>query len=230
MGRADLSTIGACVFDAYGTLFDINAAAARCRDSLGDKTEPLAVLWRQKQIQYTWLRSLMSRHADFWQVTGEALDFAMETFGLTDGALRARLLDCYRRLDAYPEVPGVLKRLKAAGMATGILSNGSPDMLTDAVASAGLDRLLDAVLSVETVGIYKPHAAVYQLAVDRFGVPARRVCFLSSNGWDAHGAALFGFRVVWVNRAHQAPERLPGVLAGEIESLAELPTMLGLVT
>lgn len=228
MERASLSGIGACVFDAYGTLFDVNAAAARCRDALGDKAEPLAVLWRQKQVQYTWLRSLMARHADFWHVTGEALDFAMETYGFSDTALHARLMDCYRRLDAYPDAPGVLKRLKAAGMATAILSNGSPDMLADAVGSAGLDSALDAVLSIEDAGIYKPHASVYQLAVDRLGVPPGRICFLSSNGWDAHGAASFGFRVVWVNRAHQAAERLPGALAGEIGGLSELPALLGL--
>lgn len=227
MGQASLSGIGACVFDAYGTLFDVNAAAARCRDALGEKAESLAVLWRQKQVQYSWLRSLMARHADFWQVTGEALDFAMETFGFSDAALRARLMDCYRRLDAYPEAAGVLKRLKASGMATAILSNGSRGMLADAVGSAGLGGSLDAVLSIEDAGIYKPHASVYRLAVDRLGVPPGAICFLSSNGWDAHGAAAFGFRVVWVNRARQAAERLPGTLAGEIGDLAALPAMLG---
>lgn len=228
MGQAPLSGIGACVFDAYGTLFDVNAAAARCRDALGDKAEPLAVLWRQKQIQYSWLRSLMARHADFWQVTGEALDFAMETFGLSDGHLRARLMECYRRLDAYPDAAHLLKRLKAAGMPTAILSNGSPEMLADAVDSAGLGAFLDAVLSIEAAGIYKPHPSVYQLAVDRLGVSPGRICFLSSNGWDAHGAASFGFKVVWVNRARQASERLPGVPAGEIGALSELPALLGL--
>ena len=228
MNRATLSGIGACVFDAYGTLFDVNAAAARCRDALGDKAEPLAVLWRQKQVSYSWLRSLMGRHADFWQVTGEALDFAMETFGFSDTALRVRLMDCYRRLDAYPDAAPTLKQLKSSGFATGILSNGAPDMLADAVASAGLGGSLDAVLSIEDAGIYKPHRSVYQLAVDRLGVPAHGVCFLSSNGWDAHGAASFGFRVVWVNRAGQAPERLPGELTDTVRSLAELPPLLGL--
>jgi 2-haloacid dehalogenase len=228
MGRAPLSGIGACVFDAYGTLFDVNAAAVRCRDALGDKAEPLAALWRQKQVQYSWLRSLMARHADFWQVTGEALDFAMETFGLSDARLRARLMECYRRLDAYPDAADLLNRLKAVGIPTAILSNGSPEMLADAVSSAGLNSLLDAVLSIESVGIYKPHSSVYQMAVDRLGVPAGRICFLSSNGWDAHGAATFGFQVVWVNRARQPAERLPGTLAGEIGGLSELPALLGL--
>lgn len=228
MGRTSLSGIDACVFDAYGTLFDVNAAAARCRDVLGDKAEPLSALWRQKQVSYSWLRSLMGRHADFWQVTGEALDFAMETFGFSDAALRARLMDCYRRLDAYPDAADALKTLKAAGLPTAILSNGSPGMLADAVGSAGLGGSLDAVLSIEDAGIYKPHASVYQLAVDRLGVPAGRICFLSSNGWDAHGAASFGFQVVWVNRARQPAERLPGTLAGEVGSLSELPALLGL--
>ena len=230
MGPAPLSGIGACVFDAYGTLFDVNAAAARCRDALGDKAEPLAVLWRRKQIQYSWLRSLMARHADFWQVTGEALDFAMETFGLSDARLRTWLMECYRHLDAYPDATDLLKRLKAAGMPAAILSNGSPGMLADAIDAAGLGALLDAALSIEITGIYKPHASVYQLAVDRLGVPPEGICFLSSNGWDAHGAAVFGFRVVWVNRARQAAERLPGVLAGEVGTLSELPALLGLRT
>lgn len=228
MRQISLSGVGACVFDAYGTLFDVNAAAARCRDALGDKAEPLAVLWRQKQVSYSWLRSLMGRHADFWQVTGEALDFAMQTFGFSDPALRARLMDCYRRLDAYPDAAGVLKTLKAAGIPTAILSNGSRGMLADAVSSAGLGGSLDAVLSIEDAGIYKPHASVYRLAVDRLGVSAGRICFLSSNGWDAHGAAAFGFQVVWINRARQPAERLPGTLAGEVGGLSELPALLGL--
>jgi 2-haloacid dehalogenase len=228
MAGTPLSGIRACVFDAYGTLFDVNAAAMRCRDVLGAKAEPLAVLWRLRQVEYSWLRSLMGRHADFWRVTGEALDFAMETHGFSDGALRARLMDCYRRLDAYPDAAPLLSSLKAAGFQTAILSNGSPAMLADAVASAGLGASLDAVLSIEDAGIYKPHRSVYQLAVDRLGVPAERICFLSSNGWDAHGAASFGFRVVWVNRARLADERLPGELAGMVASLGELPALLEL--
>lgn len=223
-----LADIGGCVFDAYGTLFDVNAAAARCRDALGGKAEPLAALWRQKQLQYTWLRSLMARHADFWQVTGEALDFAMEALGLSDPDLRDRLMDCYRRLDAYPEAPKILGLLKAAGLPTAILSNGAPEMLAHAVRSAGLGALVGPVLSVEDIAIYKPHRAVYQLAVDRLGLSPRRVCFLSSNGWDAHGAAAFGFSAVWVNRSAQPAERLPGAIAAEIRSLAGLPALLGL--
>ena len=179
-----LPGIEACVFDAYGTLFDYASAAARCRDVLGDRLDALNALWREKQLQYTWLRALQGRHADFWQVTGDALDFALETLGLGEAQLRARLMDLYLTLDAFPEVPDVLHRLKAAGMKTAILSNGSPDMLEAAVGNAGIGDLLDAVLSVEAVGVYKPHPKVYHLAVDRFGIPASAISFQSSNAWD----------------------------------------------
>lgn len=176
-----LPGIRACVFDAYGTLFDYASAAAGCRDVLGERLGPLTALWRDKQLRYTWLRALQGRHADFWQVTGDALDFALETLGLEDPQLRAPLMDLYRTLDAFPEVPEMLKRLKAAGLKTAILSNGSPDMLDAAVKRAGIESLLDAVLSVELVGICKPHPKVYQLAVDRLGIPAGAIAFQSSN-------------------------------------------------
>jgi 2-haloacid dehalogenase len=222
-----LSDIRACVFDAYGTLFDYASAAARCRDVLGDRLDPLTALWRDKQLQYTWLRALQSRHADFWQVTGDALDFALETLGLDNPELRARLMDLYRTLDVFPEVPAMLQRLKAVGLKTAILSNGSPDMLEAAVNKAGIGDLLDAVLSVESVGVYKPHPKVYQLAVDRLAIPARAILFQSSNAWDAHAASAFGMRVVWCNRYGQRPERLPGKPDHEIASLAELPELVG---
>ncbi len=222
-----LDDIGACVFDAYGTLFDVAAAAARCRDDLGDKAGPLAVLWRTKQLEYTWLRSLMDEYVDFWQVTGDGLDYAMATLGI-GGDLRGRLMDLYKRLDAYGEVKDVLGGLKAAGIKTAILSNGAPSMLEAAVKNAGIDDLLDDVLSVESIGIYKPHPGVYQLAVDGLGLPAGRICFMSSNAWDVAGAANFGFRVVWVNRFGQQRERLPGAHEHEISTLAELPALLGL--
>jgi 2-haloacid dehalogenase len=222
-----LSDIGACVFDAYGTLFDFNAAAERCRDALGDKAAPLSATWRAKQLEYTWLRSLMGRHADFWQVTGEALDYSLAAQGIEDDALRTRLLDCYRTLDAYPDARDSLARLRSAGLKTAILSNGAPAMLDSAVASADLGGVLDAVLSVEDVGIYKPHPSVYRLAVDRLGVPAGRICFMSSNGWDARGAAAYGFRVVWVNRFGQLPNRLPEDPVAVVASLDALPGLLG---
>ena len=222
-----LPDIKACVFDAYGTLFDYASAAARCRDVLGDKLDPLNALWREKQLQYTWLRALQGRHGDFWQVTGDALDFALETLGLGDARLRARLMDLYLTLDAFPEVPETLRRLKAAGVKTAILSNGTPDMLDAAVGNVGIGDLLDAVLSVAAVGVYKPHPKVYHLAVDRFGIPASAISFQSSNTWDAYAASAFGLRVVWCNRYGQRPERLPGKPDYEISSLAELPTLIG---
>lgn len=224
---APLTGIRACVFDAYGTLFDYASAAAACRDVLGERLGPLTALWRDKQLQYTWLRAVQGKHADFWQVTGEALDFALETLSIGDPALRGRLMDLYLTLDAYPEVPAMLKRLRAAGLRTAILSNGSPGMLRAAVDGAGIGVLLDAVLSVEEVGVYKPHPRVYQLAVDRLAVDRNAICFQSSNAWDAYAASAFGMHVVWCNRYHQRAERLPGSPDREISSLAELPALLG---
>jgi len=223
-----LENITACVFDAYGTLFDVNAAAAHCADDLGDKWQPLAEVWRNKQLQYTWLRSLMRRHVDFWQVTTDALDYAMDTMGVSDAALRQKLLDLYMQLDAYDEVKDVLTSLKDAGLKTGILSNGSPDMLASAVSNAGLDDVLDVSLSVEDVGIYKPDPSVYQMVIDHFSIAPEAVSFQSSNAWDAAGAATFGFRVVWVNRFGRAPERLPDQPDFEVKTLAELPAIVGL--
>lgn len=222
-----LTGIRACVFDAYGTLFDVSSAAAQAKDALGGKWQPLAELWRAKQLQYTWLRSLAGRHADFWQVTGEALDFAMASLALDDPALRERLMQLYLSLGAYPEVGDTLTRLKAVGLKLAILSNGSPKMLSAAVDNAGIAKLLDAVLSVEDVGTYKPHPSVYRLAVDRLGVKADEICFVSSNGWDAFSARAFGLRVVWCNRFGQAAERIPERPDAEISTLSALPEIVG---
>lgn len=222
-----MNGIKACVFDAYGTLFDFGAAARKCRDVLGDDIDRLTVLWRDKQLQYTWLRAAQGRHADFWQVTGDALDFSLETLGIKGPGLRERLMALYLTLDPFPEVPEVLRRLRSAGMRTAILSNGSPKMLDSVVEAAKLGTLLDAILSVEEVGVYKPHPKVYQLAVDRLGVPASAISFQSSNAWDAYAASAFGMRVVWCNRYRQRSERLPGAPNLEIQSLAELPTLIG---
>jgi 2-haloacid dehalogenase len=223
---AALSGVRACVFDAYGTLFDYASAAAACRDVLGEKLERVTTLWREKQLQYTWLRAVQGQHADFLQVTGDALDFTLETLGLADTALRDRLMDLYATLDAFPEAAAVLSRLKAAGLRTAILSNGTPALLRSAVEHAGIAHLLDAVLSVEEVGVYKPHPRVYQLAVDRLGVAREQISFQSSNAWDAWAASAFGMRVVWCNRYAQRAERLPGNPDHEISSLAELPALL----
>lgn len=220
--------VQACVFDAYGTLFDVNAAAARCREALGEQAEPLARLWRDKQLQYTWLRSLRGDYVDFWHVTGESLDYAMATLGLDDAMLRTRLMEIYFVLDAYAEVPDVLATLKAGGMRTGILSNGSPSMLIAAVRNAGIDDSLDHVLSVDPLKIYKPHPSVYQSAVDAFDTAAEHIAFMSSNAWDASAAAHFGMQVVWINRFGARMETMPGTPAAEIASLSELPALLGL--
>ena len=223
-----MKDIDACVFDAYGTLFDVASAASKCRDDLGDKADDLSALWRTKQLEYTWLRSLMGDYADFWQVTGDALDFAMQTLGFDDDDLRARLINLYLELDAYTEVPDMLGRLNEGGLQCAILSNGSPDMLASAVDNADLGKYLTDVLSVDGLRVYKPDPRVYQLAVDTLGVEAKRICFMSSNAWDVAGAAHFGFRVNWVNRFAQKKERLPGTPENQITTLAELPGLLGL--
>jgi 2-haloacid dehalogenase len=224
----DLSAVRACVFDAYGTLFDFASAAAACEGVSPERRAALIALWRDKQLQYTWLRSLQRRYADFWQVTGDALDYSLDSLGLATPGLRDRLMDCYRRLAPFPEVPAVLRALRRAGFSTAILSNGAPEMLAETVAAAGLDGLFDAVLSVDALGVYKTDPRVYQYALDRLGVAAGQVSFQSSNGWDAYAASDFGMRVVWCNRAGQPRERLPGAPDFEIATLAELPALLGL--
>ncbi len=225
---AKIEDVGACVFDAYGTLFDVNAAAAQCRDALGGKADELSALWRTRQLEYTWLRSLMQEYVEFWQVTGDGLDYALAALGIEDDALRKRLMDIYMDLDAYPEVKDVLTALKAGGIKTAILSNGSPKMLASAVENAGIEDVLDDTFSVDSIGIYKPHPSVYQMAVDGLDVEAGRICFMSSNAWDAAAAANFGFRVVWVNRFGQPQERIPGDPEHEITTLEALPPLLGL--
>lgn len=226
--RLRLNDIRGCVFDAYGTLFDVNSAAAQAKEVLGELWQPLAERWRIKQLQYTWLRSLMGRHVDFWQLTGEALDFAMASLKLDDPSLRERLMGLYLRLDAYPEVKDTLARLNTKGVKLAILSNGSPRMLSAAVENAHITALFDAVLSAEQVRAYKPHPAVYQLAVDRLGVKPDEICFLSANAWDAYAAKAFGFRVLWCNRFEQTPERIPETPDGIINTLSDLPAILGL--
>jgi 2-haloacid dehalogenase len=217
------------VFDAYGTLFDVAAAARRCADDLGDKSGPLAEIWRTKQLQYTWLRSLMGNYADFWQLTGDALDYALAATGLKgDPALRRKLMELYRDLEAYPDAAVCLRALKNMGLKTAILSNGSPAMLRAAAKSAGLAPLLDHVLSVHSLKIYKPDPRVYRLATRTLKVKPAAICFVSSNGWDAWAAARFGMRTVWINRTGAPPENLPGKIAAEAKVLADVPRLLGL--
>lgn len=218
--------VNACVFDAYGTLFDVHSPVGRVAESLGDKAQIVSQTWRDKQLQYTWLRSLMRAHADFWQVTGEALDYALALHGIEYEAIRDKLMQSYLTLDAYADVAPTLTTLKERGLKTAILSNGSPHMLESAVASAGIGDFLDAVISVEDVGIYKPDPRVYRLASDGFALDPRQVCFVSANGWDAAGAEHFGFQVAWLNRFRLAPDNLPGRPSAVIEGLEALLRLL----
>lgn len=205
--------ISTCVFDAYGTLFDVAAAAREAASEpefseLSETWMQVAETWRQKQLQYTWLRAAGGVHTDFWKVTCDGLDYALETHALSRPDLRERLLQLYWELSAYQEVPGMLAGLKKDGMRTAILSNGSPAMLNGAVDSAGIGDLLDAVISVETVGVFKPAKSVYDLIGQHFGVPQNQVLFVSSNCWDACFAAAQGFTVAWANRKGEPMDRL----------------------
>jgi 2-haloacid dehalogenase len=207
--------IDTVIFDAYGTLFDVTAAARAAAqedtfDGLAEAWPRLASDWREKQLQYTWLRAITGDHADFWQVTGDGLDWALEAAGLAgDDRLRDRLMQLYRELSCYTEVPETLRALKDTGRATGILSNGTPEMLQEAVAAAGIGRLLDHVLSVESVGVYKPSPKAYDMVGRAFACETGTVLFVSSNGWDAASAKGYGFETAWVNRAGLPMDRLP---------------------
>ena len=223
---APLTGLRACVFDAYGTLFDFASAAARSPDIPDAQRAALASLWRDKQLQYTWLRTLQGRYVDFWQVTGDALDYALDSLEIGGAGVRERLMDLYLTLEAFPEVPAVLRDLRGRGLATAILSNGSPDMLAPLVEANGLNGLFDAVLSVDEVGAFKTDPRVYQLALDRLDLPASAIAFQSSNAWDAYAASDFGMRAVWCNRYGQRRERLPGAPDFEIRTLADLPALL----
>ncbi|MEP5728367.1 MAG: haloacid dehalogenase type II [Sulfitobacter sp.] len=223
-----------CVFDAYGTLFDVAAAARQAAaepdfTAIKDDWMVLAEHWRLKQLQYTWLRAVADAHTDFWEVTQNGLDWALEKTGHGgDPALRERLLALYWELQAYPEVPEMLARLKAAGMNTAILSNGSPDMLQGAINSAGIDDLLDTSLSVQSVGIFKPDSRVYDLVGQHFGCANSEVLFVSSNGWDAAAATGYGFQTAWVNRGGEPMDRLPWTPAHTLQDLIGIPQLAGL--
>lgn len=223
-----MPAIRAAVFDAYGTLLDVHAAMARHAGRLGSDWQRMSADWRAKQIEYTWVRSLAGppHHRDFWQLTQEALAFVAQRHGISDTKLLGDVLAAYRVLDAYPEVPAMLTALRDRGVARAILSNGEPGMLADAVRSAGIDGLLDAVLSAEAVGVFKPDPRVYRLASDTFGLTPDAIGFFSSNPWDAFGALSFGFRVFWVNRTGQPDEY---GLRGKVTELADLAGVTGAI-
>ena len=225
--------ITTCIFDAYGTLFDVAAAARQAATepqfpALKESWPILAEHWRLKQLQYSWLRAVTDAHDDFWTVTQNGLDWALEKSGLDqDPALRERLLALYWELQSYPEVPAMLGALKSAGLATGILSNGSPAMLDGAVQSAGIADLLDDSLSVESVGVFKPDARVYDLVGARFGCARDEVLFVSSNGWDAAAATGYGFTTAWVNRGGDPVDRLPWTPRHVLRDLTGIPALAG---
>lgn len=223
--------ITTCIFDAYGTLFDVASAARKLADSpehpeFKDHWIKVANTWRLKQLQYTWLRNIMDQHQSFWQLTQDGLDFALEESQLTDPLLRERLLALYWELEAYKEVPGMLSSLIADGYQVGILSNGSHDMLNGAVKSAGLNDMLNSVISIEDIGIYKPDTRVYQMVLDRFDCSPEQVLFVSSNGWDVAGSSSFGFQTLWVNRAGDPLDRLDGNPKWIEDDLSNIPTLL----
>lgn len=219
-----------CVFDAYGTLFDVAAAARIAAEQPGQQKlaevwPKLAADWRLKQLQYTWLRAITGDHVPFWQVTKDGLDWAMEASNLDDPELREMLLALYWELPAYAEVPKMLATLKAEGFLTAILSNGSPEMLAGAVDFAGVEAWLDAVLSVEDVQVFKPARRVYDMVRNRFGSQPDQVLFVSSNGWDAAAAAGYGFHTAWVNRAGEPMDRLPAEPGHVLSDLTSIPDL-----
>jgi len=211
------------VFDAYGTLFDVHAAIARHRDAAGPEADRFSEIWRTKQLEYAWMLSAAGHYVDFWTLTERALDYAFARCPTVDRALRARLLDAYFKLDAFPDARQALGALRAKGVKTAILSNGNPHMLEAAVTASGIE--LDALLSVDAIRIYKPQPAVYAMVTDRFGVAPAEVAFVSSNRWDVMGATAFGFRCVWVNRANMPDEYPDFAPVAVVRDLASLPTL-----
>ena len=217
-----MNKIKACIFDAYGTLFDVNAACRELSMEVGGNWEKLASLWRLRQVEYTWLRNSMDEYIDFWQITSDALDYAMKTLGIENNELREKLLNLYLKLEAYPEVKGLLTKLKQKGLKTGILSNGSMKMLNSAVDNANIREYLDEILSVEECEIYKPSSKVYDLVKIKMQINKENVLFFSSNAWDMHAASNYGFKTIWVNRFNNKLERLPGKPINIVNSLDKI--------
>ena len=216
----------ACIFDAYGTLFDVNAACRELSLDVGDKWQDLANLWRLRQVEYTWLRNSMNEYVDFWEITSNALDYAKEIKNIKNIKLRDQLLELYLKLEAYPEVKKVLGKLKDKKFRTGILSNGSRKMLDSAVKNANIENLLDVVISVEECKIYKPSSKVYDLVEIKTDIHKDKVTFFSSNAWDMHAAANYGFKTIWVNRFDGILEKLPGKPSAIVKSLNNIDEIL----
>ena len=216
----------ACIFDAYGTLFDVNAACRELSLDVGDKWQDLANLWRLRQVEYTWLRNSMNEYIDFWEITSGALDYAMEVLDIHDKKLRQQLLELYLKLEAYPEVKEILQKLKDKKFRTGILSNGSKQMLDSAVKNANIEDLLDVVISVEECKIYKPSSEVYDLVEKKTDIKKDNVTFFSSNAWDMHAAANYGFKTIWVNRFDGVLEKLPGKPSAIVKTLNNIDELI----
>ena len=216
-----MKNIKAIIFDAYGTLFDVNSAAEKCKDKIGDKWESFANYWRSTQLEYTWLRSLMNRHKDFWQVTEDSLDKSMKAFKI-DSSMRSELLSLYKILSIFPEVKGVLNNLKEKNYKLAILSNGTPALLNELVKSNNLDNIFDDIFSIEEVGIYKPDSKVYNLPINRYQIQKNEVAFLSANTWDVSGGGNYGYNAVWVNRNNNIFDNLDYLPKHQVKQLGEL--------
>jgi len=219
-----MRNVTACVFDAYGTLFDVNSAAAKCKEKLGDKWENFANAWRTTQLEYTWLRSLMKKHKNFWQITEDSLDHAMETFNINKN-MRKELLNLYKELSPYPEVKECLDALKSKKIKIAILSNGTPDLLKGLVESNNIQSYFDNIISVEDVKIYKPDPKVYEMPIKKYNCKPENICFLSSNTWDVSGGGVFGYNAVWVNRFNKIFDKLgynPQYIINNLNQLLEL--------
>jgi len=216
-----MKNIKAIIFDAYGTLFDVNSAAEKYKDKIGDKWESFANYWRTTQLEYTWLRSLMSRHKDFWQVTKDSLDKSMKAFKI-DSSMRGELLDLYKILSTFPEVKEVLNNLKEKNYKLAILSNGTPSLLNELVKSNNLESIFDDIFSIEEVGIYKPSSKVYDIPIKKFKIQKDEVIFLSANTWDVSGAGNYGYNSVWVNRNNNIFDSLDYIPQNQVKNLGEL--------
>ena len=220
-----IENIKACVFDAYGTLFDVNSAAAKCKEKLGNKWEGFANAWRTTQLEYTWLRSIMKKHKNFWEITEDSLDHTMETFKIKK-IMRNELLDLYKKLSPYPEVTECLEGLKTKKIKIAILSNGNPDLLKNLVESNKIQNYFDDIFSIETVGIYKPDSKVYEIPIKNYGCKPENICFMSSNTWDVSGGGLYGYNAVWVNRLNKVFDKLSYKPKFVINNLKELLTII----
>ena len=220
-----MKNIKAIIFDAYGTLFDVNSAAEKCKDKIGDKWEGFANYWRTTQLEYTWLRSLMKRHKDFWQITEESLDKSMMAFNI-DPKMKDELLNLYKVLSPFQEVPETLKILKEKNFKLAILSNGTPSLLNQLVKSNSLDNLFDDLFSIEEVKIYKPDSKVYDLPIKKYEIKKNEVAFLSANTWDVSGAGNYGYNAIWVNRNNNIFDYLDYKPNNQIKSLTELTSLI----